>query len=112
MASNLTSEQDLLKADSLRKLQAYVQKTGVERGFADETAQDSFMLLIEELGEVAKAMRPLHGVKVANDSIVTDLSLEIADVQLLLMSLCNKLGIDVWDAIVTKERRNRTRTWK
>lgn len=106
-----TSEQDLLGAKSLSDLQAYVKATGIERGFSNETAQDSFMLLVEEVGEVAKAMRPLHGVKVANDSAVTDVSLELADVQLLLLSLSNALGVDLWDAVVAKERRNRSRTW-
>lgn len=106
-----TTEDDLLAADSLRKLQEYVKKTGVERGFSNETAQDSFMLLVEELGEIAKAMRPLHGVKVANDSTISELSHELADVQLLLLSLANKLDIDIWNAVVEKEQKNRTREW-
>ena len=108
-----TTEADLIEASiALKKLQHYVKQTGEERGFSDETAQDSFMLLVEELGEVAKAMRPLHGVKVADDSTVTELSHELADVQLLLLSLANKLNIDLTDAVVAKEKKNRTRTWK
>ncbi len=107
-----TTIEDLLTADTLDKLQAYVKQTGIERGFSDETAQDSFMLLVEELGEVAKAMRPLHGIKVADDSTLSDISHELADVLLLLMSLSNKLDINLWDAVIAKERKNRTRIWK
>jgi len=105
------SKDDLLRADSLEKLQEYVRKTGIERGFSNETIQDSFMLLVEELGEVAKAMRPLHGVKTASDSQRLELSHEVADVQLLLLSLCNKLDINLWDAVVEKEAKNRKRVW-
>jgi NTP pyrophosphatase (non-canonical NTP hydrolase) len=112
MVDHATTESDLLSATDMKKLQLYVQRTGIERGFSSETSQDSFMLLVEELGEVAKAMRPLHGVKVADDSTLSELSDELADVQLLLLSLANKLGIDIWDAVVQKEKRNRTRTWK
>jgi len=109
---NQSTEADLIEASAaLRKLQEYTRKTGEERGFSSETAQDSFMLLIEELGEVAKAMRPLHGVKVASDSTVSELSHELADVQLLLLSLANKLNIDLTDAVIQKEKKNRTRTW-
>lgn len=104
--------EDLLTADTLNRLQAYVKQTGIERGFSDETAQDSFMLLVEELGEVAKAMRPLYGVKVADDSTISDLSHELADVLLLLISLSNKLNINLWDAVIAKERKNHTRNWQ
>ena len=109
--SDVTTEADLHAADSIRKLQQYVKRTGIERGFSDETAQNSFMLLIEELGEVAKAMRPLHGVKVASDSTLSELSHELADVQLLLLSLANKLDIDIWESVINKELKNRTRSW-
>ncbi len=109
--SRSMTEDDLLQASTLEALQDYVKKTGIERGFSDETAQDSFMLLVEELGEVAKAMRPLHGVKTASDSQLLELSHEVADVQLLLLSLCNKLDINMWDAVVEKEAKNRKRVW-
>lgn len=105
------TEDDLLQADTLQKLQEYVKQTGIERGFEDETSQDSFMLLVEELGEVAKAMRPLHGVKTASDSAKLELFHELADVQLLLLSLCNKLDINLWEAVVQKEAKNRQRSW-
>lgn len=106
-----TTDEDLLRSSSLSDLQRYVRLTGEERGFSDETAQDSFMLLVEEIGEVAKSMRPMHGVKVADDSLMNEVSSELADVQLLLMSLSNALGVDLWQAVVEKERRNRSRKW-
>lgn len=96
----------------LNLLQSYVGKTSLERGFGGESAQDKFMLLVEEVGELAKAMRPLHDVKVADDSVLTDLEDEVADILMLLVSLSNKLGINLRQAVLAKETNNRQRSWK
>jgi NTP pyrophosphatase (non-canonical NTP hydrolase) len=95
----------------LQALQVYVETTGQERGFGDESAQDKFMLLVEEVGELAKSMRPLHGVKVASDSVTSEIEDEIADVLLLTFSLANSLGIDMASAVIAKEEKNAQRTW-
>lgn len=97
---------------ALSLLQSYVGKTSQERGFGDESAQDKFMLLVEEIGELAKAMRPLQGIKVADDSTLAELEDEAADILMLLASLCNKLEIDLKQAVLAKETKNRQRNWK
>ena len=48
--------------------QAFIKQRTIDRGFQDETVQDEFMLLVEEVGELAKAMRPLNGITYATDS--------------------------------------------
>lgn len=98
-------------ATQLKALQAYVQETSSERGFDNESIQDRFMLLVEEVGELAKSMRPLHGVKVADDSLTSEITHEIADVLLLTFSLANSLGIDLATAVIEKEEKNRQRNW-
>lgn len=107
-----TKSANLNDTFTLKELQEYVEQTSVERGFQNETVQDRFMLLVEEVGEFAKAMRPLHGVKTADDSLQTELEHEAADIQLLLTSVCNRLGIDLESAVIAKEQKNRRRTWK
>lgn len=57
------------------------------RGFSTQTAQDKVLLLTEELGE-------------------------IADVFIVLISLCNLLGIDLHKAVLAKESKNVNREWK
>lgn len=101
------------KADAtLADWQAYVQRKIEERGFADETIQQKFMLLVEEVGELAKAIRPLEGIKTSSDSDTLDLSHEAADVFWLLCCICNGLGVDLDTAIRSKETKNEKRHWK
>lgn len=96
---------------SLKELQAYVDKTCLERGFADETLAQKFMLLSEELGEYAKAARKDAGIKSADDT-KRDVALEAADVLFVFLNTCSKLGIDLEEAFKAKEVINNSRNWK
>ena len=110
MATRLPSQQQ-----TLGEWQEYIACKIEERGFADETLQDSFMLLVEEVGELAKSLRPLHGIKVATDSTQKghqDIEHEAAAVFWLIVCVCNKLGIDLDSAIRSKEVKNAKRTWQ
>lgn len=107
-----SSTQDIeILRSSLDELQEYIKVTSTERGFDDETVQDRFMLLVEEVGELAKSMRPMHGVTVADNSIVTEIEHELADVFLLTVSLANALGVNLAKSVIEKERLNHKRTW-
>lgn len=97
---------------TLSEIQAYIAQRTKERGFDNETTQDSFMLLVEELGELAKALRPLHGIKTASDSSQNEIEHEAADVFWLLVCVCNGLGVDLEKAMRSKEAKNLTRTWQ
>lgn len=97
---------------TLAEWQSFIKARTAERGFDNETLQDEFMLLVEEVGELAKAMRPLHGVKTASDSAKLELEHEVADVFWLLTCVCNTLGIDLDSAIRSKEDKNNQRVWK
>jgi len=100
-----------MKLSTLPEHQAYVQKMITERGFADETVPEVFMLLLEEMGEFAKASRKVSGVKTAADSKVHDLEEEAADVFWYLLNLCNRLDIDLEKAFAAKEKKNQSRKW-
>ncbi|HEX3568152.1 MAG TPA: MazG nucleotide pyrophosphohydrolase domain-containing protein [Candidatus Saccharimonadales bacterium] len=97
---------------TLRDVQNYVQATIVYRGFDKESLQDKFIMLTEEVGELAKALRKQNGVKTATDSKVGAVDHEAADVLWLLICVCNKLGIDLEKALRSKEEINKTRTWQ
>jgi NTP pyrophosphatase (non-canonical NTP hydrolase) len=92
--------------------QAYVQQKITERGFADETTQQQFMLLVEEVGELAKALRPLEGIKTSDDSEKLELAHEAADVFWMLCCVCNGLSIDLDEALRSKDAKNEKRVWK
>ena len=100
------------KADaSLDEWQTYVQQKITERGFANETTQQKFLLLVEEVGELAKALRPLEGIKTSDDSDKLDVKHEAADVFWLLCCICNGLGIDLDEAVRLKDAKNEKRIW-
>jgi NTP pyrophosphatase (non-canonical NTP hydrolase) len=100
---------------TLADLQEYVRAMVAERNFRDgiEHLPKRFMLLTEEVGEFAKAARKTAGMKVAQDSkqeqSVAD---EAADVLIVLLGLCNMLGIDLEQALRDKEEKNKQREWK
>ena len=96
---------------TLRDIQDYIAAMVKHRGFDKETVQDSFILLTEEVGELAKEIRKLRGVKMATDSAQLKLEHEAADVLMMLICVCNGLDIDLEQALRTKEEHNKTRTW-
>ncbi len=105
----------LSSLDSLESLQEYVRATLKERGFDDETVAQKFMLLLEEMGELAHAARKRADIKVDetkwkdNEQNLQD---EAADVLIYLLDICNKLDIDLMKAFIAKEEKNKKRTWK
>lgn len=70
------------------------------------------MLLLEESGEFAKAVRKHAGLKAAPDTETKEVAEEAADVLIILLGLCNMLGIDLEQAFRDKEERNKKRTWR
>ncbi len=97
---------------TFRDYQELLRQLVVERGFDKETVPEVFLLLTEEVGELAKAIRKHHGMKVDDASHKHDIAEEAADVLWLLLDLCNRLDIDLEQAFRDKETKNQQRTWK
>lgn len=106
------SNSNLPKDDSLKKLQAYIWQMNIERGFATEDPGKKLIMLMEECGELAKAVRKATGMKFTESTKQTDLAEELADVQIILLGLASICNIDVFDAVVQKEEKNRKRSWE
>lgn len=98
---------------SLRILQNYVSATVKERGFADEGNLDVMLLLTEEVGELAKAIRYRECMKVKREEKSDDCTLqnELADCLIYLINLANLNNIDLEKAIRNKETINSRRAW-
>ena len=102
----------LPKDDSLAKLQAYIWQMNIERGFNTEDPSKKLVILVEEVGELAKAVRKHVGMKFTNTTKQQELREELADVQIVLLGLASMLNEDMFRAVVDKEKKNRTRQWK
>ncbi|HEX8647328.1 MAG TPA: MazG nucleotide pyrophosphohydrolase domain-containing protein [Thermoleophilaceae bacterium] len=93
----------------LRILQDYYERVAASRGYAKETAQDTLLLLTEEIGELARAVRKEVGLARADGFPHEDAAAELADVQLYLLHLANILGVSLGEAVASKERYNAER---
>lgn len=90
-------------------LQYYYEKVSNRRGWNKETPRDTMLLLTEEIGELARAIRKSQGLK--RDDGYDDVGLldELADVQLYLVHLANSLGVRLDEAVNQKEAKNEER---
>lgn len=97
----------------LDEIQKYMKDKIIERGFFDETPTEILLLMVEEVGELAKEIRKHLGMKIDENEINKSscVSDEIADVFIYILSLCNKLNIDLFTALKDKETKNNLRRW-
>lgn len=102
---------NLSDSPCLGEYQRLIRKLVVERGFDKETVHEVFMLLAEEVGEMSKAIRKLHGVKTDKTSRRHDVEEEAADIFWMLIDLCNRLDINLEKAFREKEIKNQNRNW-
>jgi NTP pyrophosphatase (non-canonical NTP hydrolase) len=97
-------------SSSVPRLQQYYKRIASERGYDHESLQDSMLLLTEEVGELARAIRKHVGlIREGGYANGENAGEELADIQLYVVHLANLLGIDLADAIRDKESENRRR---
>ena len=106
-ADNLTPN------SSLKLLQSYVKSKVTKRGFDTETTRDKLLLMVEEFGELASALRKHVGLKVDKNKVVLndDVKFELADILFYLLDLSETCDIDLLEAFIEKERLNSKREW-
>ena len=98
---------------TLGDLQGYVAAVCQERGWTKDSSSEKFVLFVEEVGELAKAMRKAAGLY-DERAKPRDYSLEeeFADVLSYLVDLANCFQVDLETAFRAKERVNETRSWE
>lgn len=105
---------NLKKDDNLDTIQNYIKQVIDIRGFGKQPVEQGLLLLLEEVGELAKAIRKdktdmcIDKSKIKNYDTVES---EIADVFIVLTTICNTLNINLYDAVIEKEKINVERTW-
>lgn len=97
---------------SLSELQEYYKQKAKERGFDKESPRDTLLLMTEELGELARAIRKYSGIKTDDKSKIYAMEEELADIQIYLLHLSNTLGLNLEEAFWKKEDENNKRVWK
>lgn len=106
---------NLNENNTLREVQKYIENQNIVREFENESVQDRMLLLTEEIGELAKAIRK------NSTNMCTDVNKqysydtvesEIADCFYVLTSIASTLNIDMFKSLKDKEEENIHRTWK
>jgi len=99
---------------TLIELQDYVRRMVKLRGFDEEKIEDVLLLLTEEIGELARAIRGLVGLKTSrkHSNVYEHLSQELADCLIYLLDIANLANIDLENAFRKKEKRNSRRKWQ
>jgi NTP pyrophosphatase (non-canonical NTP hydrolase) len=94
----------------LHTLQDYYGRIARQRGYDTESAQDTMLLLTEEIGELARAVRKHVGLSRSSayppDNVA---AAELADVQLYLLHMANILDVELGTAVSDKEQQNAIR---
>lgn len=92
----------------LKDLQAYYARMSEIRGFSKESARDTLLLMVEEVGELARAVRKHEGLARDKQTLET-IESEAADIQLYLLHFANNQGFDLGEAVRIKETINHER---
>jgi NTP pyrophosphatase (non-canonical NTP hydrolase) len=98
----------------LSDYQDYIRQVCKERGWDKNNPLEIFLLLSEEVGELAKAIR--NRLKLYHEEgkiqAFDGLHLELADIFSYLLDLANYYEIDMEAAFREKEKLNSGRIWK
>jgi len=103
----------LQEKPTLTDLQAYMDQVCKERGWTKDSYSEKFLLFVEEVGELAKAIRQIRGLydEKAKQQRVA-LEEEFADVLSYLLDLANYFQVDLEQAFRAKEQVNQARRWE
>ncbi|WP_336182886.1 MazG nucleotide pyrophosphohydrolase domain-containing protein [Fusobacterium polymorphum] len=111
-------QQELLKKltdkSSINEIQSYIKEVMQIRGFNKEKSSDKILLLVEEVGELAKAIRKNEnnlGIDKTKEYNYSSIESEIADVFIVLLSICDIINVDLLKAFLNKEEENIKRIW-
>lgn len=106
---------NLNENNTLQEVQQYIKNVIEIRGFANQEIEKTMLLLVEEVGELAKAIRKsatnmsIDKTKINHYDTIES---EVADVFIVLNNICNKLDIDLFKVLKDKEQENINRTWR
>ena len=105
----------LNEENSLQEVQQYIKDVIEIRVFSNQEIEKTMLLLLEEVGELVKAIRKNStdmGIDKNKANHYATVESEVADVFIVLCSVCNKLDIDLYKALKDKEQENINRIWK
>lgn len=103
---SLKKHQFLPPSPAVVRFQHYYRRAAHQRGYSNENPQDCLLLMLEEMGELARALRKRahlvrHGSEIRNQE-----ALELADVFIYVVHMANILKLDLSKIVQQKELIN------
>jgi NTP pyrophosphatase (non-canonical NTP hydrolase) len=110
---------DLPRPASLADLQAFIHQLEAFHGWLDVDLVHNVFLMVEEVGELAKALRKYEkifgeaaqGPAPSHEAARQHVGEEIVDVMNYLLAIANRLGLDLEASFREKNALNLTRRW-
>jgi NTP pyrophosphatase (non-canonical NTP hydrolase) len=90
----------------VQPFQSYYARAAVRRGYQQEGPQDTLLLMLEEFGELARALRKRQKLRRDSKGRVRQEEQELADIFIYVIHMANVLGVDLADAVLRKEQVN------
>lgn len=91
---------------ALKTFQNYYRRAAAQRGYEKESTQNCLLLMVEEVGELARALRKREQLTRHGTSIRNVEALELADVFMYVIHMANILRIDLGRIVQQKELLN------
>ncbi len=91
---------------AVKTFQHYYRRVALQRGYSKENAKDCLLLMVEEFGELARALRKRMRLARYGRAITNQEALELADVFIYVVHMANILKIDLSKVVQEKELIN------
>lgn len=91
---------------AIATFQHYYKRAAIHRGYNQENAKDCLLLMVEEFGEFARALRKREHLTRHGKEITNNEALELADIFIYIVHMANILKIDLSAVVQMKELLN------
>lgn len=106
---------DLSKTPTLAELQVHIDDFCKEKGWDGNSIEQVFLLLTEEVGELARSIRKVTNFgkesNIDTEAEKVNLEEELADCLNYLMEVANRFDVDLATAYKNKFEKNLNRKW-
>jgi len=102
----INSNRSPIPRPALTAFQHYYRRVAVQRGYKSEGPKDCLLLMVEEVGELAREIRRRERLVRHGPSTDSSESKELADIFLYVVHMANVLDIDLSKVVQDKELLN------
>lgn len=97
--------------DTFGRTQLVIESLEVERGHDIDSVILKSLILMEEMGELAKAIREKEGIEIHDMSERYSVADELADCLFVLVSIANRYEVNLQVALYNKIRKDEGKTY-